>query len=294
MAAYAAKEPEGTPFFDDGREMELLHYIFARPNVEEMRDSPSAVLAAIDEYARTKFLMNVGRLKGTIVTDLIASEFKGQTGGVMVELGGYVGYSCLLFADAWRKAGGRRYLTLERNPEFAAVIMALVALAGLDDFVTVIIGPSDVSLKRLHALGQLTHIDLLFLDHYKPAYTTDLKLCEELGLVGKGTVLAADNVITPGNPTYLGYVRSSVEEKRKVAAEAGASGNVVDTAAGIDERTVQQYANRITEEQLAASAGNPHLAYESRLVESFEPTGEPDGVEITKCVGVREAAQRVW
>ena len=59
-----------------------------------------------------------------IVGDLIRNE-KPQ---VMVELGGYVGYSAVLFGDCVRSVGGRRYYSLERNPEFAAVIMSLVEI----------------------------------------------------------------------------------------------------------------------------------------------------------------------
>lgn len=70
--AYAPQE-SGTDFFDDGREIELLHFIYSHPNVDSMRGSPTQVLAAIDEYARKKkYLMNVGEQKGRIVTDLIA------------------------------------------------------------------------------------------------------------------------------------------------------------------------------------------------------------------------------
>jgi len=66
-------------FFDDGREVELLHFIHGKPDIEEIRDSPQKVLAAIDEYARTKkYLMNVGEDKGRIVSDLIA-EVKPET-----------------------------------------------------------------------------------------------------------------------------------------------------------------------------------------------------------------------
>lgn len=197
--AYAAQEEEGA-FFDDGREIELLHFVYSHPNIDKIRGSPEGVLAAIDEYGRTKkYLMNVGEDKGRIVTDLIA-EVKPKT---MIELGGYVGYSCILFADAVRKAGGERYFSFERDPAFAAVIMSLVDLAGLSDLVKVVVGSSDEGIARLVASGQLKHVDLMFLDHYKPAYTTDLKLCEELGLITKGSVLAADNVIKPGNPPYL-------------------------------------------------------------------------------------------
>lgn len=76
--AYAAQETEGQ-FFDDGREIELLHFVYGHKNIEKIRGSPQNVLAAIDEYGRTKkYLMNVGEDKGRIVTDLIA-EVKPKT-----------------------------------------------------------------------------------------------------------------------------------------------------------------------------------------------------------------------
>lgn len=69
--AYVAQE-EKTAFFDDGREIELLHYVYSRPNLDRLRGSPEKVLEAIDEYGRTKkYLMNVGQDKGRIVSDLI-------------------------------------------------------------------------------------------------------------------------------------------------------------------------------------------------------------------------------
>jgi catechol O-methyltransferase len=97
--------------------------------------------------------MNVGEDKGGIVTDLIA-EVKSRT---MVELGGYVGYSCILFGDAVRKAGGKRYISLERSPEFAAVVASLVDLAGLSDIVKVVVGSSDVYQKIAFFGGTATH-----------------------------------------------------------------------------------------------------------------------------------------
>lgn len=266
-------------FFDDGREIELLHFVYNKPNIDELRNDPGKVLAAIDEYARTKrYLMNVGEDKGKIVTDLIA-KVKPET---MVELGGYIGYSCILFGNALRQAGGKRYFSLERNPEFAAVIASLVDLAGLSDIVKVVVGGSDASIQRLYSLGTLKHIDMMFLDHYKPAYTADLKLCEELGLVTPGSVIAADNVIKPGNPPYLEYVRSTCEQKRQAAKG--------DTVNGVDVRfadtTAKQYLKREGEAKLNETRrGNPNLIYESKLVNSWEPNGIPDGVEITRCIG---------
>lgn len=159
------------------------------------------------------------------------------------------------------------------------MIASLVQLAGLSEIVRVEIGSSDASLARLHEAGVIGKIDLMFLDHYKPAYTTDLKLCEELGMVGVGTVLAADNVVKPGNPPYLEYVRSEVGVKRERAKKEGGVGRV-------DERFAvgasRQYANRVGEEKLGNAVGNPNLVYESRLVESFEPTGVPVSFDVLR------------
>jgi catechol O-methyltransferase len=223
--------------------------------------------------------MNVGEDKGRIVTDLI-KENKPTT---MIELGGYIGYSTILFASALKEAGGKKYLSFERNPEFAAVISSLVDLAGLRDMVQVVVGSSDTGIKRMHKEGVLKKIDFMFLDHYKPAYTTDLKLCEELGLVGPGSVYAADNCIVPGNPPYVEYVSASCEEKTKMANDERAN-------SGWDERmaasAVGQYNRREGEGKADEKVkGVPELVYESKMVESFEPTGEKDGVMVTKCVG---------
>jgi catechol O-methyltransferase len=223
------------------------------------------VLKAIDEFGRTKkYLMNIGEDKGRIVTDLI-HEVKPE---IMLELGGYCGYSTILFADAQRAAGGKRYYSLERSPKFAKVIETLVEIAGLSDFVGMVVGPSNEGIRILHVAGKVKKIDMMFLDHYKPAYTTDLKLCESLGLIQKSTILAADNVIKPGNPPYLEYVRSSVEEKRKRLLEQGSK----DTE-NFPGRAAKQYGD--VEELSMEWKGNPEIVYESRLVNSFEPTGVP-------------------
>ena len=212
--------------------------------------------------------MNVGHLKGKIVVDLIEKS-KPQ---IMLELGGYVGYSAVLFGDAVRRAGGKCYYSLERNPEFAAVILSLVNLAGLTNFVKVVVGPSADSIGRLYAEEELKRIDLMFLDHWKPAYVTDLKLCETLKLITSGTVLAADNCIEPGNPPYLEYVRSSVQEKREKYGQEHSN----EEADAFTEKLKNIYSKSVGSEKLdTAVKGNPNLIYESTMVHSFEPSGVP-------------------
>lgn len=208
--------------------------------------------------------MNVGEDKGAIVTGII----KERRPKVMLELGGYCGYSTILFAAAAREAGGSKYFSLERSPKFAANIKALVEFAGLGHYVEVIVGPSNEGIQSLYESGRVKNIDMMFLDHYKPAYTTDLKLCETLGMISEGTILAADNVITPGNPPYLKYVRSSVQEKRIALTQA--QGKDTD---GFATRSAAQYG--AVEDLSTEAKGNPNLAYKSELIESFEPTGVP-------------------
>ncbi|KAE8148629.1 hypothetical protein BDV25DRAFT_131054 [Aspergillus avenaceus] len=77
-----------------------------------LRGSPEDMLAAIDELGHSQdFLMNVGKHKGKIVADLIAQE-KPKT---VLEIGWYVGSSAIMFGDALRRGGGRRYISLEMN-----------------------------------------------------------------------------------------------------------------------------------------------------------------------------------
>jgi catechol O-methyltransferase len=49
--AYAEQEEV---FFDDGREIELLHFVYSHAQIEQLRGSPTKVLEVVDEYARTK------------------------------------------------------------------------------------------------------------------------------------------------------------------------------------------------------------------------------------------------
>ena len=241
--------------------------------------NPGRVLRLIDEYAeKYKYLMNVGSKKGSIVTKLIAERQPKQ----MIEFGSYVGYSTILFANAVREHGGARYISFERDAKFSGIASALVRLAGLNDIVSFVVGSSSKNIFAEHANGRLQQVDMVFLDHYKPSYVRDLKICESLGLIAEGTVLAADNIITPGNPSYLEYVRSSPEEKRRKLAEMGQQGVAIDQR--FQQRTVNQYNN--VEEDNAVAPGNPEIVYESYLVHSEEPTGDPDGIEVTTCIHV--------
>lgn len=231
-----------------------------------MQGNTEKILAAIDEYGHTRdFLMNVGMEKGRIVAEELIPKYKPD---LMVELGGYVGYSTLLFGAALKEAGGRKYLSFEVSPRFAAISAALIQLAELDDIVEIHVGPCRDSLQKLRQSHAVGVVDMFFIDHAKVEYVNDLKLCEELGLVGPGTTVIADNVISPGAPGYLEYVRSSTGEK------------IVK----------KQLASLSVDKTKDISLGDPYLVYESTLIDSFEPTGEPVSFRFARLSTTRRIA----
>ncbi|KAJ3472413.1 hypothetical protein NLG97_g11008 [Lecanicillium saksenae] len=198
---------------DDGREAKVMEYIYSHPELDKMRGNPERILEVMDEFSGQKdLLISVGFQKKPILRDLITTE-KPSVG---VELGGYLGYSAILFADQMRRNAAAnpeksplpRLWSLEANPVYAAFVMSVVDLAGLGDIVKVVTGPAEASLRRLHQSGELQHVDFLFLDHNEKLYKADLRVCEELGIVGGGSVVVADNCGRPGAPDYREYVRA--------------------------------------------------------------------------------------
>lgn len=136
------------------------------------------MLKAIDEFSATQdFLISIGGHKAQILSALIAKEKP----TVIVELGGYLGYSAILFADAIHNAATKsqnkiRVWSLEMSPEFAEIARQLIEIAGLSDFVTVLVGPTEESLRRLKEEGKLNGVDMLFLDHAEELYVSDFKV----------------------------------------------------------------------------------------------------------------------
>jgi catechol O-methyltransferase len=92
-------------------------------------------LAAVDEFSYPQdFLISIGPAKAKLITDIVQK----QKPPFIVEIGGYLGYSAILFADTLKRlgAGGHVY-SLEFSESFAAVARELIAIAGLTELVTV-------------------------------------------------------------------------------------------------------------------------------------------------------------
>ncbi|KAF3761854.1 S-adenosyl-L-methionine-dependent methyltransferase [Cryphonectria parasitica EP155] len=198
--------------FGDGREARVLEFLQNHPFVSDLRGNPSKVLAAMDEFsAQEDFLISVGSDKERLLTGILAAEAP----KVLVELGGYLGYSAILFADAMKRANPQGspppvVWSFEFSQEFADVAAKIIELAGLSESIKIVVGPADESIRRLKEEGKLATagVDVLFLDHVEDLYVQDLKVCEELGLLKPGALILADNVVRPGAPEYVKYVRA--------------------------------------------------------------------------------------
>lgn len=179
------------------RPVRVAEYVRAHAARGDAQD----VLRTIDRFAREeRWLMNVGPEKGPLIEEM-ATRLPSQAR--VLELGAYCGYSSIMIAKA---LGPEAHVTsIEINEVCVESARANVDMAGLSDRITFLHGASTDTLATLQG-----RFDLVFLDHWKDLYTTDLKLMEERGLVGTGTIVVADNVGEIFSPDeYLHYVRTS-------------------------------------------------------------------------------------
>ncbi|XP_078409018.1 catechol O-methyltransferase-like [Cetorhinus maximus] len=169
-----------------------------------VKGDAKSVVDKIDKYCREKeWAMNVGDEKGAIL-DKVLEEANPLT---VLELGTYCGYSALRMVLVLNP--GARLLTIEFNPANANIAKQIFRFAGVEDKVEILEGSSGIIIPQLKQQHEVDTLDFVFLDHWKDRYQPDTQLLEECGLLRKGTVLLADNVIAPGAPEFLQYVRNN-------------------------------------------------------------------------------------
>ncbi|KAE8628301.1 hypothetical protein XENTR_v10007445 [Xenopus tropicalis] len=166
---------------------------------------PQHVLNTFDQYcSHCEHLSNIGPHKGKILDRLIYENAPLN----VLELGTYCGYATIIIAQALPL--GARLYTIDFNPTKAAVAEKVIRLAGFDDdTVELLVGPSDELIPQLKDKHSVQKLDFIFMDHGKRCYLRDLKLLEELGLLQEGTIILADNVLFPGAPHFLQYIKTS-------------------------------------------------------------------------------------
>ncbi|XP_069476139.1 catechol O-methyltransferase [Ambystoma mexicanum] len=181
------------------KEQRILDYVLRNAT----KGVPQSVVDAIDKYCGEKeWAMNVGDEKGLILDKIVLDT----NPSMCLELGAYCGYSAVRIARLLKP--GARLFSIEVSPVYAAIATQMVEFAGLQDKVHFVQGPSEEVIPRLKKKHEVGTFDFVFIDHVKDGYLPDTKLLEECKLLRKGTVLVADNVIWPGAPDFLRYVRT--------------------------------------------------------------------------------------
>jgi catechol O-methyltransferase len=186
----------------DGREARLADYVTARARRGDAADT----LRIIDDFAWNRsMLINVGDVKGRILDDAVIRANPRR----ILELGTYCGYSALRMAVA---APAARIVSIEFSPANAAIARRVLDHAGVSERVTVVagtLGDGGETLDRLRTEHDFRprSVDLVFIDHAKDAYLSDLQLILNEDWIQPGSVVVADNVKVPGAPDYLAYMR---------------------------------------------------------------------------------------
>jgi caffeoyl-CoA O-methyltransferase len=136
------------------------------PEVLEYADAhttaPPGFLEAVDASTKEDFAawgMMVGRQEGRFLEMLVYAT---QAVSVL-EIGTFTGYSAIAMAAGL--ANGGAIISLEVDPHHAQVARGNIAAAGLESYVSVIVGPA------LRSLGELQGpFDLVFIDADKVSY----------------------------------------------------------------------------------------------------------------------------
>jgi catechol O-methyltransferase len=188
----------------DGREARLAEYVLARAREGDAADA----IRVIDQFGYTRsYLINVGDEKGRILDEAIARARPAR----VLELGTYCGYSALRMAAA---APNARIVSIEFNPDNAAIARRILDHAGVGNRVSIVVGTlgdggkTVAALRSIHGFGPAC-IDLLFVDHDKAAYLPDLRLILQQGWLRRGALVVADNIRFPGAPEYRAYMQQN-------------------------------------------------------------------------------------
>ena len=223
------------------------------------------ILEAIDTFCYQRhWMMHVGPIKGRILQDFLKQRLVAlqqpqqhlQRKIVVVELGTYCGYSLLTMAErlllnqttttsntksdhAQRGPSNFAIISVDVNPQTQTVARRLIALAGLSDYVTLVVRDDTSSStdqdeneednrlsdqlkaairKQQPQRGWIPNtdttttddsirIDFLLLDHAKEWYLSDLQQLERTGLIQAGTAVVADNVVFFQLDEFRSYVQ---------------------------------------------------------------------------------------
>lgn len=190
--------------------MRMLEFVLKDP----MSRSPEEIMKKLDRFGwEVEWHMSLGDAKAEIVRDIVkrvVAQRESPDPLTIVECGSYAGYSTLLLGSTARESDN--VISIESNAQFSEISAKMCAMAGIRN-VSFIAKPTAEAIQEIHA--EVLHtkpVDILFLDHDKDDYLPTLRALESKGLIAKGSVIIADNVIHPGCPDFLIYVRTASKQ----------------------------------------------------------------------------------
>jgi len=143
----------------------------------------------------------------------------------ILEIGTLGGYSTIWLARGLAEGG--KLITLDMNPDYAAVARSNIANAGLADRVELRVGKALDTLPKLQAEGA-GPFDLIFIDADKPS-TPDY-FDWAVSLSRKGSLIVVDNVVREGAILAAQSENEHVKGLRSFYARAAADPRVTATA----------------------------------------------------------------
>jgi len=165
------------------------------------------VLDAVVKNSKEQGLLNiaVAKAQGKFL-NLLAKSIGAKK---ILEIGTLGGYSTIWLARALPVDG--KIITLELYPDNAKVALENLKLAGVNNQVSIVIGPAAESLAQLHPEEPF---DLVFIDADKRSNA--LYFAEAKRLVRKGGVIIVDNVVWLGRVAEAEYTDENIEGTRSL------------------------------------------------------------------------------
>lgn len=143
----------------------------------------------------------------------------------ILEIGTLAGYSSIWLARALPSDG--ILVTLEANPDYAALARRNVDDAGVGDKVSIVVGLALDSLKKMVA-EEIDPFDMVFIDADKENNARYLELV--LKLSRSGTLIVGDNVVRRGRVVDAGNLDPDVVGTRRFIEQLASEPRLASTA----------------------------------------------------------------
>eukprot|EP01084_Bolivina_argentea_P264124 447302_1 len=212
------RKKENGPFkFHNETEQNLVNFV---KSTSKQNDGYS-VMKSIDTFCwNNHWMMHIGPDKGKIL-DFAITNCKPK---YILELGTYCGYSSIRMVTTNKNKNNindTRLYSIEINQYNKWIAEQLINYSGYDNNIKIFNGNTRNIIPKLK--GEICKydkdfngFDLIFIDHAKDLYLSDLQLIEKCDLIKQGSYVVADNVLVFGLNNYLSHVRNSGKYESKI------------------------------------------------------------------------------